>query len=39
MYIKDWDSGYLGSFSNNGGLGHIFKDGKWRCVELEWMRP
>lgn len=36
MEIKHWDSGWKSSFSHNGGLGHIYKDGRWRCVEFEW---
>ncbi len=35
--IKNWDAGWQSSFSHNGGLGHIFKDGRWRCVEFEWV--
>lgn len=34
--IKNWDSSWHSSFAHNGGLGHIFKDGKWRCIEFEW---
>ncbi len=35
--IADWDSGVQSSFTHNGGLGHLYKDGRWRCVEFEWM--
>ena len=35
--IRDWDAGSESSFSHHGGLGHLYKDGRWRCVEFEWV--
>lgn len=34
--IASWDSNGKSTFGMNGGLGHIYPDGFWRCVELEW---
>lgn len=34
--ISGWDASWQSSFSGTTGLGHIFKDGLWRCVEIEW---
>lgn len=35
--IRSWDNGPKSSFSHNGGLGHVYKDGLWRCFEFEWL--
>lgn len=35
--LKGWDDGWQNAFCQQGGLGHLFPDGMWRCVEIEWV--
>lgn len=34
--IANWDTSWQSGFNHNGALAHIYPDGMWRCVELEW---
>ncbi len=34
--IPNWDVGWQSSFNHNGALSHIYPDGMWRCIEIEW---